>query len=141
MNNKYFDVDSFLRDYKLNEDKLKFLKYKLNSVIDSTGMDYQNPKVSGGLPHSSVESKAAQRERIRAEIQEIEGYFEQYESLLKGLSRDERYIAEEYFKQGKKTRYDVDRMADKLCCSTATMYRKIKTTRRKIKENALGGGA
>ena len=52
----------------------------------------------------------------------------------------EDYIAYEYFMRGKKTRYDVEKMAKKLNCSTSTMYRKIKNTRQNIKQNALRDG-
>lgn len=139
MDKRYFDVDGFLRDYKLNKEKLKFLRYKYDSIPESTSMDYSSPKVSGGTPSSQVESKAARREKLKAEIDRLEDYFKQYEEALNSLTGDEKYIAEEYFKEGKKTRYDVDRMADKLHCSTATMYRKIKATRQKIKSGILGG--
>ena len=71
MDSKYFDVDGFFGDYSLNMEKLKLLKYKLNSIPESSGMDYETPKVTGGMPVSSVETKAARREKIRAEIDKI----------------------------------------------------------------------
>lgn len=140
MDSKYFDVDGFFGDYLLNMEKLKLLKYKLNSIPESSGMDYETPKVTGGMPVSSVETKAARREKIRAEIDKINAYFDQCERLINGLSEEEEYIAYEYFMKGKKTRYDVEKMAKKLNCSTSTMYRKIKSTRQNIKQNALRDG-
>lgn len=139
MDSKYFDVDGFLRDYKLNVEKLKLLRYKYNAIPESTSMDYSSPKVSGGTPSSSVESKAARRAKLKAEMEKLEEYFDEYERLLNGLTDEERYITERYFRDGKKTRYDVDKMAQKLHCSTATMYRKIKAVRRKLKSGISGG--
>lgn len=135
---KYFDVDAFFGDYKANKDKLKFLKSKQDAIIDSGGMDYANPKVSGGTPSSSVESKAERREKIAQEIAKINTYFEQYEEIMESLSAEEKLIAERYFRDRKKTRANVDMMAIELDCSMPTMYRKIKFLRKKIKARMSG---
>lgn len=135
---KYFDVDGFFGDYKANQDRLKFLESKREAILDSSGMDYGTPKVSGGTPSSSVESKAERREKLLQEIVKLNTYFEQYDEIMNNLSMEERYVVGNYFRDGKKTRMNVDKMAQELSYSTPTMYRKIKLLRKKIKSKMSG---
>ena len=135
---KYFDVDGFFGDYKANQDRIKFLESKREAILDSGGLDYGTPKVSGGTPSSSVESKAERREKLLREIVKLNIYFEQYDELVEGLSHEEKYIVGNYFRDGKKTRACVDAMAQELSYSTPTMYRKIKLLRKKLKQRMSG---
>lgn len=138
METKYFDVDGFLGDYKNNQKKLKFLKSKHQAIADTASIDYSIPRVSGGSPSSSVESKAARREKIAQDIAKLNTYFEQYDELTKDLSSQEMLILNTYFRDGKKTRASVDLLAQELGFSATTMYRKIKMLRKKIRARMSG---
>jgi hypothetical protein len=141
--NKYcsFDVDGFFRDYNANKERRKFLLQKLDSIIDATFANPDEPKVSGGLPSSVVESKVERREKIVEKIAMYDKYFETVDEILNALEGEDRVIAEEYFLKGKKQRYQVDILADRIHCSRATCYRKIKEVRQKIKEYKREEGA
>ena len=141
--NKYcsFDVDGFFRDFEINKQKRKFLMQKLDSIIDATFANPDEPKVSGGLPSSVVESKVERREKIAEKVAMYDKYFETADKILNALQGEDRIIAEEYFLKGKKHRDQVDILADKLHISRATCYRKIKEVRHKIKEYMREEGA
>lgn len=143
MDRKYysFDVDGFFRDYNDNKRRQKFLREKYASAILSSGGNPDEPKVAGGLPTSQVETIAERREKIMNELKKCEEYFAMIDKILKHLEGEDRFIAEEYFLRGKKRRDQVEVLADKTYCSTATCYRKIRDVRQKIKEFVRNEGA
>lgn len=141
--NKYcsFDVDGFFRDYNDNKRRRKFLQEKLEHIVDATFANPDEPKVSGGLPSSTVESKVERREKIRGEIERLDRYFEMVDRILNALDGEDRLIAEEYFLHGKKRRDQIENLAERLYCSTSTCYRKIRDVRQKIKTFVREEGA
>lgn len=136
-----FDVDGFFRDYNDNKRKQKFLREKYASAIISSGGNPDEPKVAGGLPTSQVEAIAEKREKISKELKKYDKYFEMVDGILNALEGEERFIAEEYFLRGKKRRDQIEILAEKTYCSTATCYRKIREVRQKIKEIVRNMGA
>ena len=129
-----FDVDKFFREYKDKQTRLKFLKTKYNAIPFSSSLDYETPKVSGGMPTSGVENKAERREKLEKEIQRLESYFALCDRILENLEHENQVIIKEYFIKGRKSRADVDFLADELYCSKSTFYRKVREARVAVKE-------
>lgn len=129
-----FDVDKFFGDYESKKKALKFLKAKRDAVLVSSSMNTDEPKVTGGLPVSSVETKVERREKIEEEIQRIERYFALCDKIVNDMDGESQIIIVEYFIKRHKSRADVDFLADKLFCSPSTFYRKVKNTRGLVRE-------
>lgn len=129
-----FDVDRFFRDYKDNQKKLKFLKAKHNSLLFGGSMDYETPKVSGGLPVSGVESKAERREKLEEDIKRLELYFSLCDRIVENMRGENEIIVREYFLKGRRSRADVDLLSYEIGCSPATFYRKVRQTRYVVKD-------
>ena len=129
-----FDVDGFFRDFRRNKRKLKDLEWEKAQAITEGGMDYSQPKVSGGLPSSSVERKAEKIMAYDKQIEALKSYFEEADRLLSVLTKEEREIAEVYFVQGRKSLFSIDEMSQRRNLSRATIYRIIKRIRGKIRQ-------
>lgn len=129
-----FDVDGFFRDYLTNKKRLHELELEYQSIIDDMSMDLDSPHVSGGMPKSSVESKADRRERILAKMSELDEYFKLADKIINGLSLQECQILQEYFIKRKRSKNDVEILSQTMYVGIATMYRKIKRLRRRVRD-------
>lgn len=137
-----FDVDKFFGEYEDKKIKLKFLKAKYDTIPFASSASTDDVKVTGGLPKSSVESKAERREKIAKDIQKIEDYFAFCDRILENLDKETRFVVVEYFINRRKSRNEVEVLAEELYCSRATFYRKVKEARyavkRYVKDNGWG---
>lgn len=129
-----FDVDGFFRDYQKNKRLLRDLEWELAQATSLKGTDYSKPKVSGGLPTSSVEEAVEKISVLRAKIADLSDYFATVDKYLDALTKRERRLAEVYFVKGKKSRMAVAETASELGMSTASAYRMIRSIRIKIRQ-------
>ena len=136
-----FDVDGFFRDYKKNKRRLRDLEWEKAQAITSGGMDYAKPKVTGGLPVSSVESKAELIMKYDGQIAELQDYFKRVEKFFGILTEEEKTIADSYFIQGRRNRYGIDAIGYKCGRSRASVYRTIQDIRSKIRRYVEREGA
>lgn len=92
-----FDVDSFFRDYKKNKKKLEDIRYRIEQIPHSGGMDYSNPRVTGGGISDPTSAKAHRMAVLREEEKEIEEYLETVNRVLDALTEEERTIVKMYY--------------------------------------------
>ena len=135
-----FDVDKFFGEYEDRKVKLKFLKVKLDTIPLASSASTDGVKVTGGLPSSSVEAKAERREKVEKEIRKIENYFEFCDEILENVDDETRFVITEYFINRRKSRYEVELLAEELYCSRATFYRKVKDARIEVKRYVRDNG-
>lgn len=136
MKDKYyvFDVDGFFRDYKKNKRKLRDLKWEKAQVASNRGMDYSKPKVSGGLPSSTVEQSVERAMKYDSQIKELEQYFKRADEYMGTLNEEEKGMADMYFVQGRRNEYAICELSDRYHLSRASVYRAIKVIRNKIRQ-------
>ena len=124
--NKYykFNVQSFFDDYR-NKSKLKReLESEYNSTIGLRGMDYSNPKVSGGTPSDMVFAAQQKRKEIAEKIAKVDEYFALYDAIMNGLAEADAEFVRLYYMGNRRTSAK-NRVMDALEISPATFYRDL----------------
>lgn len=129
-----FDVDAFFRDYASNKRKLRELEIEYNSIIDNMSQSNDSIRVVGGLPKSVVETKAEQRDKVMSNISDIKEYFNTVNHIKSQLNSTDNRIIDSYFIKRKKSRAEVEILANELYMSSSTLYRRIKKLRRAVRE-------
>lgn len=131
-----FNPDKFYRDYHTNARRLKQLRREQDAIIESGGMDFSRPSVSGGQPGDPTASKVFKRQAIEDKIQVLENYFETADYIRTLLNEEELVIVDFYLCRRGDKKAAMYKCCDRLCIEEPSFYKRLAKLRQKLREIA-----
>lgn len=131
-----FDVDSFFKDFKRNEQLLKNLQVEKESIAEVESMDYSEPRVGGGITSDPTLDRVRRRMSIDDKIKTLNEYFTLEKKIYEGLDNIEKLIIDQYFKVQNRQSLHIRKICEQVGYSENWVYTKVRDIRKKIRNMA-----